>query len=79
MIVFPQGSSKVSQGNMLQLRDIHLGMAEAKFQVWSSAQGGHSSKSIEQGDSRLAEEEAGDSLSSWKATKGRDVPLNSLT
>ena len=63
LIVFPQGSSKVSQGNMLQLRDIHLGMAEVKFQVWSSAQGGHSSKSIEQGDSRLAEE-AGDSLPS---------------
>lgn len=42
---------------MLCLRDTDLGKAEVKFKVWSTAYGGHSSKSLEQGDARLIEEQ----------------------
>lgn len=57
-------------GEYIPVEGCRPGKAEAKFQVWSTAQGGHTSESIKQGDSRLTEE-AGDGLPPCKATRGR--------
>lgn len=58
---------------MLQLRGIDLGKPEVQFQVWSTAQA-----TVVKALSREIQEEAGDSLPSWKPNKGRDALLNGL-